>query len=73
MESFFIRKAPFFSERDVVGFARRVHRHPGIVVGQIQRKTEQWNFLRRYQVKIRDYIASSAIVDGWGQVAPVTL
>lgn len=73
MESFFIRKAPFFSERDVIGFARRVQRHPGIVVGQIQRRTEQWNFLRRYQVKIREYIASNAVVDGWGQSAPVVL
>ena len=73
MESFFIRKDPFFAERDVVGFSRRVQRHPGIVVGQIQRRTEQWNFLRRYQVKIRDYLAASAIVDGWGQPAPVSL
>jgi HTH-type transcriptional regulator/antitoxin HigA len=73
MESFFIRKAPYFYERDVVGFARRVQRHPGIVVGQIQRRTEQWNFLRRYQVKIREYIASGAIVDGWGQPAPISL
>jgi len=73
MESFYIRKAPYFYERDVVGFARRVQRHPGIVVGQIQRRTEQWNFLRRYQVKIREYIASGAVVDGWGQPAPVSL
>lgn len=73
MDSFYIRKAPYFYERDVVGFARRVQRHPGIVVGQIQRRTEQWNFLRRYQVKIREYIASGAVVDGWGQPAPVTL
>lgn len=73
MESFYVRKAPYFYERDVVGFARRVQRHPGMVVGQIQRRTEQWNFLRRYQVKIREYIASGAIVDGWGQPAPVSL
>jgi len=73
MEAFFIRKAPFFSERAVVGFARRVERHPGIVVGQIQRKTGKWNFLRRYQIKIRDYISTSAIMDGWGYTAPVRL
>lgn len=73
MESFYIRKAPYFYERDIVGFARRVQRHPGIVVGQIQRRTEQWNFLRRYQVKIREYIASGAVVDGWGQPATVSL
>jgi len=73
MESFFVRKAPYFAERDVVGFSGRVSRHPGIVVGQIQRRTEQWNFLRRYQVKIREHVTQGALVDGWGQPAPVVL
>lgn len=44
MESFYIRKAPYFYERDVVGFARRVQRHPGIVVGQIQRRDRAVEF-----------------------------
>lgn len=73
MESFFVRKAPYFYERDVVGFSRRIQRHPGLVVGQIQRRTGQWNFLRRYQTKIRNYIAPNAVVDGWGEVAPMSL
>ena len=73
MESFFTRKSPYFYERDVVGFARRMQRHPGLIVGQIQRRTEQWNLLRRHQIKIRKYIASTAMVDGWGQPAPVAL
>lgn len=73
MESFFVRKAPFFSERDVIGFARRVQRHPGIVVGQLQKRMERWDFLRRYQVKIRHFVGPSAVIDGWGQYVPASL
>jgi HTH-type transcriptional regulator/antitoxin HigA len=71
--SFIARKEPFFSERDVVGFARRVQVHPGIVVGQIQARTKKWDFLRKYLVKIRQFLLPGAMVDGWGQVAPVSL
>src|SRR5207244_683477 len=51
--SFIARKEPYFSERDVIGFARRMSIHPGIVVGQIQARTKKWEFLRKYLVKIR--------------------
>jgi HTH-type transcriptional regulator/antitoxin HigA len=71
MDSFVARKAPFFAERDVVGFARRLNVHPGLVVGQIQRRTRRWDFLRRYLVKIRAEVLPSAVVDGWGVSAPV--
>jgi HTH-type transcriptional regulator / antitoxin HigA len=73
MLSFIARKEPFFSERDVVGFARRVHVHPGIVVGQIQARTKKWDFLRKHLVKIRHLLMPGAMVDGWGQIAPVSL
>jgi HTH-type transcriptional regulator/antitoxin HigA len=71
MDSFVARKAPFFAERDVLGFARRMNVHPGLVVGQIQRRTERWDFLRRYLVKIRAFVLPGAIVDGWGVAAPM--
>jgi HTH-type transcriptional regulator/antitoxin HigA len=73
MNSFYTRKNPFFAERDVLGFARRLQIHPGLVVGQIQKRTERWDFLRRYLVHIRQFVQPSAIVDGWGEVAPVSL
>lgn len=73
MESFYVRKSPFFSERDILGFARRIQRHPGIIVGQIQRRLERWDFLRRHQVKIRQHIAPAAVFDGWGQFVPTSL
>lgn len=73
MDSFYVRKAPFISERDVVGFARRVGRHPGIVVGQLQRRLERPEYLARLKVKVRHHVAPAAVVDGWGAPAPVAL
>lgn len=73
MESFIARKDPFFSERDVIGFAARIKVHPGIVVGQIQAHTKKWNFLRKHLVKVRAFLMPTAMVDGWGQTAPVSL
>ena len=73
LESFFIRKFPFISEKDMLGFARRVQRHPGIVVGQLQRKMDRYDWLSRYKVKIRQYLIGNNTVDGWGIAAPVTL
>ncbi|RVD55785.1 addiction module antidote protein, HigA family [Mesorhizobium sp. M2D.F.Ca.ET.185.01.1.1] len=73
LESFFLRKFPFISERDMLGFARRVQRHPGIVVGQLQRKMDRYDWLARYKVKIRQFLIGSALIDGWGNAAPSTL
>jgi len=66
ISSFIARKNPFFSERDVLAFSRRVQVHPGIVVGQIQNRTERWDLLRKYLVKVRQYVLNEAVVDGWG-------
>jgi HTH-type transcriptional regulator/antitoxin HigA len=71
LSSFIARNQPFFYERDIVGFARRLRVHPGIAVGRFQRRMEKYNYLRKYQVKIRQFLNPTAIVDGWGQVAPI--
>jgi HTH-type transcriptional regulator/antitoxin HigA len=73
LESFYVRKFPFISERDVLGFAARVQRHPGIVVGQLQRKMERYDWLARHKVKIRQFLIGNSTVDGWGISAPATL
>ncbi|MXY33586.1 MAG: ImmA/IrrE family metallo-endopeptidase, partial [Boseongicola sp. SB0664_bin_43] len=73
MNSFYARKAPYISERDAVGFARRVQRHPGIVVGQLQHRLQRHDYLTRLKVKVRRFVAPSAVVDGWGEPAPVSL
>lgn len=73
LESFYLRKAPYISEKDVLGFARRIQRHPGIVVGQLQRLMERPEYLARLKVKVRHFAAQTAVVDGWGVPAPVAL
>jgi HTH-type transcriptional regulator/antitoxin HigA len=73
MESFLARKSPLFTERDVVGFAKTLNLHPGLVVGQIHHRTGRYELFRKYLVKVRTTIAQSAMVDGWGTVPPVGL
>ena len=71
IEGFIARKAPLFAERDIIGFARTIHVHPGIVAGQLQHLTGRYDLFRKHLVKIRSAIMPSAIVDGWGNVVPV--
>ena len=71
LDAFVARKAPFFSERDLLGFAKTMDVHPGLVAGQLQRKTGRYDRFRNHLVKARHFIAPSAMVDGWGDVAPV--
>jgi HTH-type transcriptional regulator/antitoxin HigA len=71
MEAFIARKAPFFSERDLIGFARIMGVHPGIVAGQLQRKTERYDRFRDHLAKIRAVLLPNVFKDGWGDVAPI--
>jgi HTH-type transcriptional regulator/antitoxin HigA len=71
MESFMARKHPFYSEKDVIAFARVVSRHPGIVVGQMQRRLNNYAYLTRRISKIRQFVLPEAIADGWGQTAQI--
>ena len=73
IESFFVRKYPYMSEKDTLGLARRLQRHPGIVVGQLQRRMGKYDWLAKHKAKIRNFLFSSAVVDGWGDFAPVSL
>lgn len=73
LESFYVRKFPFISERDMLAFAKRIQRHPGIVVGQLQRKMNRYDWLARYKTKIRQFVVGGSNVDGWGVPAPMTL
>lgn len=72
-ESFLIRKRPFYYEKDVVAFSRVINRHPGIVIGQMQRRLENYGYLTRHLAKVRQFVLPGAIVDGWGQVLPISL
>lgn len=69
----FAARRTFFSERDIVAFANRMRVHPGIVIGQVHRITSRYELLRRLQVKVREYIMPTAMVDGWGHIAPLPI
>jgi HTH-type transcriptional regulator/antitoxin HigA len=71
--SFIARKMPFISEQDVLAFAARMETHPAIVVGQVQHKTQKYNWLRKYQSGVREYLMDWQFVDGWDRQCPTGL
>jgi HTH-type transcriptional regulator / antitoxin HigA len=71
LNSFYLRKRPFFAEREVLAFAKRMKVHPGLVVGQLQRRMGRYDFLRKHLVKVRDNLGSAMMMDGWGDLVPV--
>lgn len=71
MDAFIARKAPVFAEKDIIGLARMLKVHAGLVVGQLQRRTGRYDRFRQHLEKIRDFIKPSAVADGWGDVAQV--
>ncbi len=66
MSDFIARVSPFFKEQRVLLFAQRLQVHPGLVVGQLHRRLRRYDLFRKYQVKVRSFVASSARTDGWG-------
>lgn len=73
LQSFIARKSPFISREDVLQFAARMEVHPGIVVGQIQNHTKKWNWLREYQIGVRELLMDWKYKDGWGYFSPTGL
>ena len=71
MDAFMARKAPFFYEHDILGFSKTLRIHPGLVAGQIRHRTGLYNRFANHLVKVRSIVLPNAIVDGWGNVAPV--
>lgn len=72
MHSFYLRKKPLFSERDILAFSTRMKVHPGLVVGQLQRLLNRYDLLRKHLVKVRSHLANAMMMDGWGDVIPVS-
>jgi HTH-type transcriptional regulator/antitoxin HigA len=73
LRSFIARHDPMFSHQNFIGFARLMHRHPGIVAGQLQRQINRPELFRKYQVRVRPIITTAALTDGYGQSAPVSI
>lgn len=73
LDNFIARVAPLYSKEKIRGFAARLRVHPGIVVGQLQHRGPAagglpWSHSREMLVPVRQYIAGSALTDGWGHV-----
>ena len=71
MDAFIARKSPLFYEADLKAFAKILKVHPGIVAGQLQHKTGRFHIFRSHLAEVRGKILQSAMVDGWGTVAPL--
>ncbi len=72
MDSFIARVQPYFSERRLLGFAATLKVHPGIVAGQLRRRTGLHTHFHKFDAKIRQTVTGVATTDGWGQVVPVS-
>lgn len=71
LQSFYLRKRPLFTEREVMAFAKKMNVHPGLVVGQLQRKANRYDMFRRHLVEVRKHLAAAMVMDGWGDTVPV--
>jgi HTH-type transcriptional regulator/antitoxin HigA len=66
MSDFIARHNPMFPEKSFIGFSKIVKRHPGIVAGQIQKRTERWDLFKKHQPRVRHIIIQTALTDGYG-------
>ncbi len=73
MKDFIARHDPMFSEKALIGFSRLMKRHPGVVAGQIQKRTGRWDLFKKHQVRIRQIITQPALTDGYGRTGPAKL
>lgn len=74
LENFILRVRPLYGKLRVMGFANRIHVHPGIVVGQLQRQKQiQWSYYRDMLDKVRHIITQSALTDGWGNKPEINI
>ncbi|MEK7996069.1 MAG: HigA family addiction module antitoxin [Planctomycetota bacterium] len=69
LEDFIARVHPLYSKEKIAAFAKRIGVHPGMVVGQLQRRRKiSYAHCREMLVKVRDIITSMALTDGWGHM-----
>lgn len=72
LTNFVMRVRPLYSEQRILLFAKRIGVHPGLVVGQLQRRREvPYTHFHKHLVKIREIITRTALTDGWGMVPPL--
>lgn len=71
IDHFIIRFRPLYSKQRIKNFSARIGVHPAIVLGQLQHRKEiDWSHSREMLVRVRDFLISSALTDGWGHTVP---
>lgn len=66
LNDFLARNQSLLYRNSVLGFASRLQIHPGIVVGQIQRKLNRFDLFRPMLAPIRSIVIQTAMTDGYG-------
>lgn len=69
-DDFVIRKGGIYSNDDVIGFSLHNHVHPGILVGQLHHREQNWTHFNKFLVKVRSVVTTSTLTDGWGVALP---
>lgn len=70
MNDFVARLDPMYSTTNFIGFSKILNRHPGIVAGQLQKRTGRWDLFKKFQVNVRQIITQSTLTDGYGYAVP---
>lgn len=72
LDNFIMCVGPLYGKQNILGFAKRIGVHPGIVIGQLQfRKEIPWSSYRQALEKVRHIIIQSSLTDGWGHMPPI--
>lgn len=66
MADFVMRHGRIVSEQHILNFASRMGVHPGLVAGQVQRRSANYRRFRRFLISVRPIIAAVAMTDGYG-------
>jgi HTH-type transcriptional regulator / antitoxin HigA len=71
MELFIKDTAPYYSKVKIIDFATKMQVHPGIIVGQLQKRQEiGYNTHHEAMVAVRELTTRTAFTDGWGLPVP---
>lgn len=73
LDDFIARKGPLFSRKLVLGFAMKLNIHPGLVVGQLQKRLSRYDLFRPLLVPVKNIITSVAMTDGYGHDLPIEI
>ena len=66
LNDFIIRMGAYFPEDRILMFSQRIGVHPGLVVGQLQRRLDRWGAWREHLVKMSHIVSQTTPTDGFG-------